>query len=112
MAIFDTGSAAYQTTTVTSGGQTAFNANSTALAALSPAVTLKDVTVMNVGSVTAYLGQSGVTATTGITLKPGQQITIQGYTAVTGTTTNNVFAITSSGSTVLLAGLASLASVV
>lgn len=109
MAIFADGPA-YQTNTVTTAAHVVFSANATALAALSPAVALHDVTIINTGTVTIYLGQpTNVTAATGIPLAPGQQITINGYTATSGTTTNDIWGITSAGTTTTEAGLATLA---
>lgn len=115
MALFATGVAS-QSTTLPSGGTTAtivWDPNSTALAALSPAVTLKDVTLLNAGANLCWLGQSSVTTTTGVPLSPGQQVTIQGSTYTSGSTTGRIYAICGAGTaTTVLADLATLASVV
>jgi hypothetical protein len=113
MAAFEGTAPSNQTNSVGSGAAVdVFTANATAFAALSPAVTLHDVTIINVGPATVYLGSSSVTAATGLALKAGQQATIQGWTATTGTTTNDVWAITSSGTAEVIGALATLASVV
>lgn len=115
MALFATGVAS-QSTTLPSAGTTptvVWNPNSTALAALSPAVTLKDVTLLNAGSNICWLGQSTVTTTTGVQLSPGQQITIQGSSYTSGSATGSIYAICGVGTaTTILADLATLASVV
>jgi len=107
VAIFGTG-IALQTNTVTSSAHLVWTANSTALAALSPAITVHDVTIINTGSVTVYLGTSSVTAATGLALPSGAQLTYNGYVATTGTTTNDIYGITSSGTTTTEAALATV----
>jgi hypothetical protein len=64
-------------------------------------------TVINTGPNTAYLGASGITATTaGIQLNPGEQLTVQGLV-------NNLYAAVANGqSATILAALASNPSVV
>lgn len=90
-----------------------WSANSSALAALSPAVTLRDLTIVNQGPSTIYVGQSGVTSSTGTPVPDGGQLTIQGFTATSGTTAQDTYAICASGgSATVIAGLASVASVV
>jgi hypothetical protein len=78
-------------------------------------VNLGSITVINTGSVTCFLGTSAVTAATGLVLKSGEQLTIQNGThiaAETGTTSWNLYAITSSGTTTVEAALATFPSVV
>lgn len=112
MAIFANG-VADQTSAPTSSSTVVWNPNSTALAALSPAVTLHDVTIVNTGSVTVYLGSfSAVTAVTGFALKAGQQVTVQGFTATSGNAAGEIWGITSSGTGACSAGLASFPSVI
>jgi hypothetical protein len=103
VAIFDVGSLAYQTTTVVSGSaSTIFNLSPGGTALTSP----RDVTLINQGTVnTAYVGGTAATIYSGIPVGPGAQLTLQG-TALTMT------AITSTGTTTVIAGLATVASVV
>jgi hypothetical protein len=103
VAIFDVGSLAYQTTTCVSGStSTIFNLSPGGTALTSP----RDVTVINQGTVnTVYVGGTIGTQYTGIPVGPGAQLTLQG-TAVT------LVGITSTGTSVVVAGLASVASVV
>ena len=68
--------------------------------------TLRDVTIINTGSVTIFLGSSTVTAAHGLPLPAGVQITYTGYSHVKGDTTGDIYAITSSGSATVEAGLA------
>jgi len=75
--------------------------------------TLRDLTIVNNGAVTCFVGTSSVTATTGVPLAPGQQLTIQGSQAVasSGNTSWNLYAITASGTTTIEASLATVVSV-
>lgn len=114
MAIFDAGSPAYQTTATVGGTAVRiWSGTFTALAGISPAVTLRDITILNTGANTLFIGGSSV-ATTGLALPAGAQVTIQGWTATSNTTTNDIFAIAVSGAAAssTAAGLATLASVV
>lgn len=76
-------------------------------------VTLHDLTIVNTGTVACYLGSSSVTAATGLPLKPGEQVTIQGavVAATSGVLGWNVYAITASGTTTTEASLATVVSV-
>jgi hypothetical protein len=112
VAIFDSGSDAFQTSTPGTAATLVFGGSTATLAGLSPAVTLRDVTIINTGATTCFVGSSSVTAAAGLPLKAGQQVTIQGWTTTTGTTTNDIYAITSSGTTTCNAGLATVAAVV
>jgi hypothetical protein len=64
-------------------------------------------TVINTGSNTIYLGQSGVTSSTGLKVAPGAQVTLSG-------TEEAIYAICASGHTpsTTLAGLATVDAVV
>lgn len=107
MAIFGNAPGYQGPTSVSTSAVAVWTGNSSALAALSPAVTLKDVTVLNNGPSTVFVGQSGVTATTGLPVKAGQQVTVAGFSATSGTTTSDVYAICASGgSAVVETGLA------
>ena len=110
MAIFADG-VAFQEAAISTSSATVFTANSTALAALDPAVELRDLTILNTGPATVYLG-NGTATTAGLPLAAGQQVTIQGWTATSGTTTNDIHGITASGTANVQAGLATVASVV
>lgn len=110
MANFANGPAA-QVTSVGTSATAVFNPNSTALQAAGvTGNTLRDLILINQGSVTVYVGQSTVTSTTGTPLVPGGQMTLQGYVATAGSATNTVYAITASGTANVAAGLATIAS--
>jgi hypothetical protein len=114
MAIFDAGSPAYQTQSYVGGTAVlVWSGTVTALAGISPAVTLRDVTIQNTGSNVIYLGGSSVT-TAGLYLPPGGQVTIQGWAGTSNTTTRDIYgiAVSSSVTSSTAAGLATLASVV
>lgn len=74
-------------------------------------VVLHDLTIINTGSTTCYLGSSTVTSSTGLPLKPGEQLTIQGQVtaATSGVLGWNIYAITASGTTTMEASLATVA---
>lgn len=74
---------------------------------LTPAQTLRDVTIINTGANTVWLGGSTVTAATGLALPAGAQITYNGYTAVAGATAGRIYGISTGGTTVE-AGLATV----
>jgi len=62
----------------------------------------RDVTLMNQGTATIYVGGSQVTATnTGVPVASGQQLTVAGAA-------QNLWAITSAGTATVEAGLASV----
>lgn len=100
MAIFASGGV--QTTTVTNSATKVFDTTSSLY---TTGATLTDVTLVNVGTTTCFVGIAAVT-TTGLRLAPGQQLTITGYKYVKGNTLGDVYAITASGTTVIEAGLA------
>lgn len=102
MAIFDVGSLAFQTTSVTTGVSTIFSLSPGGTALTSP----RDVTIINQGTVnTVYVGGTAVTQYSGVPVGPGSQLTLQG-TALT------LSATTSTGTSQVVAGLATVASVV
>lgn len=133
MPIFDVGSAAYQTASPgTTTAAQVWSGTVTALVGTGPTYshgtlgpTVRDLTVINTGTCVISVGQSGVTATTGVLLVPGAQMTIQNWQAQVGTTTSDVYAIAygpssvtiagvtyTGGASTTVAGLATLASVV
>lgn len=82
MAIFNTSAPANQgPVAVTSTATQIFNTQGTPISAptdLFPAGTnLAQLTMINVGSNNCWIGTSSVTATTGLLLKPGEQLTIE-----------------------------------
>ncbi len=102
--IYNAGSA----TVVTSGG--------TAFYAFPTTATLSNLTLINVGTATAYLGGAGTpTTTTGVPLMPGAQLTIQGTSATgaanSSTVSFNLWAITAGGTTSIEASLATVVAV-
>lgn len=105
MAIFATGS--IQTTSVTTAATKVFDTTS---ALYTTGATLANVTLINTGAVACHVGIAAVT-TTGLTLNPGEQLTITGYSHVKGDTTGDLYAITASGTTTVEAGLATDATV-
>lgn len=111
MALFDSGSPAYQARTV--GGTAALIWSGTATALGTLPIQLRDISIMNVGSATVYVGGSSVT-TAAFPLLPGQQLTCQGWLGTADTTTQDIYGITVGGGTVAstVAGLATVASVV
>lgn len=123
MAIFSTTYPAYQTVpnhtaaTVTTAATQVYNTTGfqpvgAASAFNFPAgVTLSEVTIINTGAVTCWVGSSSVSGTQGIPLKPGEQLTIRGnghLAAESGNTSWNLWAITASGSTTIEASLATV----
>jgi hypothetical protein len=79
-----------------------------ALGSVSSTATLKDVTIMNTGTVTVFVGSGTQTA-----LGVGQQLTIQGYNVTNPSgTTGQIWGNTTTGTGATTAGLASVASVV
>jgi hypothetical protein len=113
VALFDVGSPAYQARTVGGTAVLIWSGTATALAAVSPASTCRDISIMNTGTATCYVGGSSVT-TAALPLLPGQQVTVQGWAATSNTTTQDIYGITTGGGTITTtaAGLATVASVV
>lgn len=98
--VYNAGSA----TVVTSGG--------TAFYAFPSSAVLSNLTVINTGTATAYIGSAGTPTTSSLALPPGFQLTIQGTAVVSATSSNfNLWAITSAGTTSIEAGLATVVAV-
>jgi len=78
---------------------------------LTPAQTLKDVTIINQGPGILYVGQGSAITNTGTTqalaVPVGGQLTLQGYTATAGATAGRIYGISASTSAVEV-GLATL----
>jgi hypothetical protein len=91
-------------TVVSSGGTTYYSFPSTAV--------LSNLTFINTGTATAYVGSSATPTTASLAVPPGFQVTIQGTAVVSATSSNfNLWAITSgAGNTTSIE--ASLATVV
>jgi hypothetical protein len=102
MAIFASGSV--QTTTATNSATKVFDTTSSLYAT---GAHLTNLTLVNTGSTTCFIGIAAVTVT-GLRLAPGQQITIYGYDYVKGNTAGDVYAITASGTTTIEAGLSTV----
>lgn len=86
------------------------------LGSVASTATLKDLTIINTGTVTVYLNSGSVAAATanGIPLNPGGQLTLQGYsvsspTGTVGQIWGQAGTVGQTGAT--LAGLASIPSV-
>lgn len=103
MAIF-----AAPTQTTTSVGNSAtqvFNSNASFVAT---GASVTNVTLVNAGTVDCFVGQSGVTATTGLRLPAGAQLTFHNWSYPKNTAAANISAITSSGTTTVLSALATV----
>ena len=120
MAIFNTSPPAYQAfgagrNAVTNSATQIYSSTSVTVGSTTytfpTGSVLHDITIINTGTVTCYLGSSSVTSSTGLPLAPGQQATIQGtVTAATaGVLGWNIYAITASGTTTTQASLATVA---
>lgn len=120
MAIFDAGSPAFQQTTGSTTAVKIWSGTAGALASISPAVTVRDLVILNTGTVTVVVGGSNVATQSAATqnsasamlLPAGAQMTIQGWSTTTDTVTNDVWGIAASGTFNISAGLATVASVV
>jgi hypothetical protein len=122
MAIFNTTSPSFQTVpnntnaVVDTTARQIYNTTSftpTGGAAISfpVGVALRDLTILNTGSITCFVGTSTVTATTGVPLRGGEQLTIQSSLHTqgeSGATSWNLYAITASGTTTIEASLGTL----
>jgi|SRR6185437_6180472 hypothetical protein len=118
MAIFNSTQPSYQgPTTVTTAATQIYNTVGTPIS--SPAAptefptgaALSEITVVNTGPATVWVGSSTVSGTEGTPLKAGEQLTIRGTGHVageTGSSSWNLWAITSSGSAVVQASLATV----
>jgi hypothetical protein len=115
VAIFDVGSAVYQGPTAVGGTAVlVWTGTTSALNAISPAQTLRDITVINTGANPVSIGGSLAAFGTAMTIPPGAQLTVQGWTTTTGTSTHDVYAVAASGAatSTVVASLASNAWVV
>jgi hypothetical protein len=101
MPIFANGPGTQTTTVGTASGTVAiFNT-----AASGVSGTLRNVTVFNSGTNTVYVGSgTAVSTTTGVALPAGNQLLLEGPAA-------NMYAVTSSGTSVVVAGLSTLSTV-
>ena len=107
MPIFANGPGIVQTTAVTTSATLVFDTDATNIPT---AAALPDLTIVNVGANTAYLGQSTVTTATGLPIPAGGQVTVKGYSGLQSSTTGDTYAICTSGKlTTLMCGLASVA---
>jgi len=105
MGIFNSSAPAYQgPTTVTATATQIFNTTSVTIGSntytFPTGTNLAQITMINVGSNNCWIGTSSVTATTGLLLKPGEQLTIENGThlaAESGAATSwNLYAICAS----------------
>lgn len=101
MAIFASSSAVQATASVGNTATLIFDSDATGIPT---GATIGDVTVINSGSKTFFVGQSGVTATTGLRVPAGAQVTINGFGATQSSTNFDIYAITASGTSSALAG--------
>ena len=91
VAIFANGTAAVQSSAVTNSSN------------IPTGVTLGDITLINTGSVTIFVGSfTGVTAITGLRVPAGAQVTINGFGAKQSSTNGDLYAITASGTSSVL----------
>ncbi len=102
MAIFANSAATQTTASVTNSATQIYNTSASGIPA---GVTLRNITIVNTGSVTFFVGQSAVTAVTGIAVPAGGQLTIEGYAFAQGAAGGNVYAITASGTSSAIVGL-------
>lgn len=129
MAIFNGAPPAFQSTTAAgitlgnsavqvynAGSATVITTAGTSYYAFPSSAVLQNLTIINTGTATAYLGANTVgstpTAAAGFGLPPGFQLTLQGTAVVSATASNfNVWAITAAGNTTLEASLATVVAV-
>jgi hypothetical protein len=98
-------SAATQTTAVTNSATLIFDADATGIGTNA---TIGDVVVINAGATTMFIGQSGVTSSTGLRVPPGGQWSSNAFGAIQSSTNYDIYAITASGTTTAIAGPATL----
>lgn len=118
MAIFNSSQPSYQgPTTVTTAATQIYNTTGTPISApaapteFPSGAALSEITVINTGPATVWIGSSSVSGTEGTVLKQGEQLTIRGVghvAAETGSSSWNLWAITSSGTAVVEASLATV----
>lgn len=109
MAIFANSAATQATASVGTSATQIFNPSASGIPS---GASLGDITVINTGSTTFFVGQSTVTASTGLRVPPGAQVTVSGFGAKQGSSTYSIYAITSSGTSSALTGPATVDSVV
>jgi len=103
-------SSAVQATTVPNSATLIFDSDASGIPT---GVTIGDVTVVNTGAVTMFVGGSSVTTSTGLRVPPGAQVTITGFGALQSSTNFDIYAIASSSAgTSALAGPATVEYVV
>lgn len=90
----------------TSGTATSVGNSATAIFTAAGYTSPRDVTVLNQGTAIVWVGGGTVTTTSGIQLNVGAQVTVGGQAA------QNLWAITSAGTSTVLAGLATVNAVV
>mgnify|MGYP001559552281 CR=1 FL=1 len=109
------GTAAAGVQVYNAGSATVVSSGGTSYYAFPASATLQNLTLINVGTATAYLGGTAgttVTVAAGFPLAPGAQLTVQGTAAVSATVSNfNIWAITSAGTTNIEASLATVVAV-
>lgn len=103
MALFDTGSIAYQGTTVTNSATLVFSSTPNGTALTSPV----NPVIQNQGTALIYVGAGTVTTTGGVALPAGQFLFVSGSPPALG-----LWAITAAGSSTVAAGLATVAAVI
>ena len=103
MALFDTGSIAYQGTSVTNSATLVFSSSPNGTALTSPT----GVVIQNQGTALVYVGAGTVTTTGGYPLPVGQFMYVSGAAPA-----SNLYAITAAGSSTVVSGLATVAAVV
>lgn len=90
----------------TSGTATSVTNSATAVFSTAGLTSPRDVTVLNQGTATVWVGGGTVTTTSGIQVNVGGQVTVGGQAA------QNLWAITSAGTATVVAGLATVNAVV
>jgi hypothetical protein len=103
VALFDTGSIAYQGTTVTNSATLVFSSSPNGTALTNPV----NPVILNQGTALIYVGAGTVTTTGGVPVPPGQFLLVSGAPPA-----SNLWAITAAGSSTVVAGLATVAAVV
>ena len=127
MAIFNGAPPAYQSTQAANapvgtaaagvqiynaGSATVVSPTATTYYAFPSSAVLTNLTFINTGTATAYVGSAGTPTTSSLAVPPGFQVTIQGTAVVSATTSNfNLWAVTSGGTTNFEASLATVVAI-
>jgi hypothetical protein len=127
MAIFNGAPPAYQSTQAANtpvgtaaagvqiynaGSATVVSTSGTAYYTFPTAAVLSNLTFVNTGTATAYVGSTGTPTTASLAVPPGFQVTIQGTAVVSATSSNfNLWAVTAAGTTNFEASLATVVAV-